>query len=70
MDNDDSTTDFNPNDETVGMAFGTTHEEFEGFPTEAIDPNAVAEGPGGMPPMEEGVILTVGETQYAAGTYT
>lgn len=37
MDNDDSTTEFNPNHPTVGMAFGTSHEEYAGFPTEAID---------------------------------
>ena len=37
LDNDDSTTEFNPNDETVGMAFGTSHEEYAGFPTEAVD---------------------------------
>ncbi len=49
LDNDDSTTEFNPNHETVGMAFGTTHEEYEGFPTEAIDPDAVSEGGMGMP---------------------
>lgn len=48
LDNDDSTTEFNPNDETVGMAFGTTHEENAGFPTEAVDPEAAAAG-GGMP---------------------
>lgn len=52
MDNDDSTTEFNPNHETVGMAFGTSHEENAGFPTEAVDPNAVSEGgmPGGGAP--------------------
>lgn len=50
LDNDDSTTEFNTNHETVGMAFGTTHEEYEGFPTEAIDPDAASEGDmGGMP---------------------
>lgn len=47
FDNDDSTTEFNTNDPTVGMAFGTTHEEFAGFPTEAVDPDAAAGG--GMP---------------------
>lgn len=50
MDNDDSTTEFNPNHETVGMAFGTTHEEYPGFPTEAVDPDAAGEGSmGGAP---------------------
>ncbi len=49
FDNDDSTTAFNPNDELVGMSFGTTHEEYEGFPTEAIDPDAEPEGGMGMP---------------------
>lgn len=50
FDNDDSTTAFNPNDELVGMSFGTTHEEYEGFPTKAIDPDAEPEGGmGGMP---------------------
>ncbi len=55
MDNDDSTTEFNPNHETVGMAFGTTHEEYPGFPAEAVDPDAAGEGgmggapDGGMP---------------------
>lgn len=48
LDNDDSTTEFNTSDPTVGMAFGTTHEEYAGFPTEAIDPDAAAAG-GGMP---------------------
>lgn len=47
LDNDDSTTEFNPNHETVGMAFGTTHEEYAGFPTEAVDPTQSAGG--GMP---------------------
>lgn len=46
LDNDDSTTEFNPNDETVGMAFGITHEEYEGFPTEAVD--VTAEGDTGL----------------------
>lgn len=47
LDNDDSTTEFNPNDETVGMAFGTFHEEYAGFPSEAVDPSQAAGG--GMP---------------------
>lgn len=59
MDNDDSTTEFNPNHETVGMAFGTTHEEYPGFPAEAVDPDAAGEGgmggaPGGDMPEGEG----------------
>jgi hypothetical protein len=33
MDNDDSTTDF----DGEAMAFGESHEEYEGFPTEAVD---------------------------------
>lgn len=58
MDNDDSTTEFNPNHETVGMAFGTTHEEYPGFPAEAVDPDAAAQGgmdgmPGGDMPEGE-----------------
>lgn len=59
MDNDDSTTEFNPNHETIGMAFGTTHEEYPGFPAEAVDPDAAGEGgmggaPGGDMPEGEG----------------
>lgn len=55
FDNDDSTTEFNPNDETVGMAFGTSHEEYAGFPTEAIDPTQSAGGgmPGGDMPGQD-----------------
>lgn len=56
MDNDDSTTEFNTNHETVGMAFGTTHEEYAGFPAEAIDPDAASEGDMGGAPADMGAM--------------